>query len=347
MLSVKTGSFRILKNNSALPMSVMAAIQSVRVEQEINVPTMFSFTLNSVASGGGWQDINLDLFKPGDQITVFLGLDMTQQMVNGEITAIEPHFGEYSSVTIHGFDRLYRLQFGTRSRTYRDMNDSEIVAQLARSAGLTVRPEGNPGLRVGYVLQNNLSDYDFLLGRCEQLNYELQMDDTTLVFRPSAAGASATKSLNYPDDAGEISLILRLPTMGQEVSVKGYDVTSNRVLTATVSSGTAQGKMGGKQSGYQLAQDFPTSAMQLERPNIDTPEALQQVAAAQYQRHLNQFIEGRTSVLGDPGLVAGVNVKLSGLSPRFNGIYYITASVHRYDVNDGYRTDLKLRRSGI
>ncbi|AMO95179.1 phage late control gene D family protein [Collimonas fungivorans] len=347
MPSVQTGGFRILKNRSALPTSVIAAIQSVRVEDEINIPTMFSFTLNIVSSGGAWQDVNLDIFKPGDEITVFLGLDSLQQMVSAEITAIEPHFSDYSTATIRGFDRMYWLKFGTRTRTYLNLDDNEIVSQVARAAGLTVKLPGSPAMVNDYVLQNNSSDYDFLMRRCAQLNYELLMDDTTLVFRPSAEGESPVKTMNYPTDISDLKLSLKLPTMGKQVTVKGYDITSNKVLTAVASSGSSQDKMGGKESGYQLAQAFPDSDIQLERPDLSTPEALQAIANAQYKRNLNQFIEGSTSVLGDPDMVAGVNVKLSGLSQRFNGIYYITSSVHSYDVNEGYQTEFKLRRTGV
>lgn len=336
-----------MKNRSALPSEVIAAIQNVRVEDEINMPAMFSFTLSSVSSGGAWQDINLEMFAPGDQITVFLGLDSLQQMISAQITAIEPYFGEYSTVTIRGFDRMYWLKFGTNTRTYLNLSDNDIVAQIAGAAGMTVKTEGNTGVINNYVLQNNLSDYDFLRIRCEQLNYELLMDDTTLVFRPSGEGGSPVKTLNYPSDMSELTLNLRVPTMGKQVTVTGYDVESNQVLSAVNASGTAQDKMGGTETGYQVAKNFPDSSIQLERPNISTPEALQKVAGAQYRLNLDNFIEGSTSVLGDPEMVAGVNVKLSGLSKRFNGIYYISSSVHSFDIHTGYQTDFKLRRTGI
>ncbi|KVH81821.1 hypothetical protein WL05_29035 [Burkholderia ubonensis] len=347
MPDVQTGGMRILKNRQALPTAVIAAIQSVRVDNEINVPTMFSFTLNIVSAAGGWQDVNLDFFKPGDEIAVFLGIDNLVQLVNGEITAIEPHFSSYSTATIRGFDRMYWLKFGTRTRTYLKLTEPEIAAEVARNAGLMARPSGQTGIIDDYVLQNNLSDYDFLLMRAAQINYELLMDDTTLVYRPSAEGASPVRTINYPLDATDLRLALRVPTLGKTVSVTGYDVTSNKALTAVTSSGGARERMGGKETGYQLADDFPDSPVRYERPNISTPEALQKVAAAQYQRNLGQFIEGSASVLGDPDLVAGVNVRLSGLSQRFNGIYYLTSSMHSFDLDDGYRTEFQLRRTGI
>jgi len=347
MSDVLTGGFRIMKNRSALPGRVIAAIQSVRIENEVNVPTMFSFTLNIVSAAGGWQDIDLDMFQPGDAITVFLGIDTLKQLVDGQITAIEPHFNTYSTATIRGFDHLYWLKFGTRTRTFQKLSDNDIVAQVADSTGLPVKPGGNTGVVNNYVLQNNQTNYDFLMQRCAQLNHELLMDGTTLVFRPSAEGQSPVRAMNYPIDVNDLRLSLRVPTLGQKVTVTGYDVATNKVLTATTSSGTSRDKMGGRQTGYQVADDFPGSPVSYETPNITTQQALEKVSAAQYQRNLGGFIEGSATVLGNPDLVAGVNVKLTGLPERFNGIYYVTSSVHTYDADEGYQTEFKLRRTGV
>lgn len=48
----------------------------------------------------------------------------------------------------------------------------------------------------------------------------------------------------------------------------------------------------------------------------------------------------------DPDLNAGVNVRLTGLSCRFDGIYYVRSSRHYDDDATGYRTALQLRRTG-
>lgn len=348
MLSVQTGAFKILKNRTELSASMVAAIQNVCVQDEINMPAMFSFTLSIMSSSGAWQDVDLDAFKPGDDITIFLGLDShMQQLISGNITAIEPHFSQYSTATIRGFDRMYRLKFGTRTKTYSNLNDNDLVTQVAQSCGLTVKLGGNPPEINTYVLQNNLSNYDFLRQRCEQIDYELLMSGTTLLFRPSAEGGNPKRTLNYPKDLSDVSLNLRIPTMGDEVKVTGYDIESNQAITATASSGTASDSMGGQETGYQAASDFPDSSILLEQPNISNAEALQAVANAQYQRNLCSFIEGNASIVGDPVLVAGVNIKLTGLSTNFDGIYYITSSTHRFDNDNGYTTDIKLRRSGI
>jgi|GEM_PF-521374 len=349
-LRVQTGAFNIIKNRSKLPMSILAAIHNVQITDELNVPTMFSFTLNMVSQtgSGGFQEVDLDVFKPGDQITIFLGLDSLDQLVSGDITAIEPSYStQSSSATIRGFDRMYRLKFGKQTRTYTALSDNDIVAEVAQSAGLVVKLNGSPGVINDYVLQNNISNYQFLLERCRQLNYEMMMDDTTLVFRPSAEGNSPVKNLNYPRDLSDVNLNLKLPTQGDQVTAVGYDIATNTVLKAVASSATPQDKMGGTETGYQAADDFPGSGITIPCPAISNPQALQAVADAQYQRNLKNFIDGDASLKGDSALVAGVNVKITGLSTRFDGIYYVYSSSHSYDDSSGYKTSIKIRRTGV
>lgn len=344
--SVQTGVFRILRERAALPMALVAAIRDVQVVDEINLPSMFSFTLSARSERGSWQAVDLDVFSPGDEITIFLGLDSAQEMITGNVTAVEPSFAEYSSVTIRGFDRMVRLRFGTHTRTFVGLGENEMVEQVARSAGLTAQLDGSPGTVNDYVLQNNQTNYDFLLQRCELLDYELLMNGTALVFRPSAEGTGPTRTLGYPRDLARIALNLKVPTQGDTVKVTGYDIETNQYISVESGAGGPAASMGGSRNGYQEAADFPDSAIAIERPDIRTPEALQEVADARYQRGLNSFIEGTASLKGDASLTAGVNLKLTGMSDRFNGTYYVTRSTHAFDDDTGYRTELDLRRTG-
>ena len=346
VLRVQTGVFKILHKRAALPIPVLAAIHDVQVVNQLNVPSMFSFTLSAQSDSGAWQGVDLDAFKPGDEISIFLGLDTAQELITGNVTAVEPSFAEYSTVTIRGFDRMFRLRFGTHIRTFNNLPENEIVSQIARTAGLAVELAGNPGTLNDYVMQNNQTNYAFLLQRCDLLNYELLMKGTTLVFRPAAEGESPVRTLSYPKDLVRLTLNLKVPTQGEQVTVTGYDIDSNQYISVD-STGSNEDLMGRTQTGYQEAADFPDSGIAIQRSDLSTAEALQEVADAQYQRNLSGFIEGTASVQGDPELVAGINIKLSGVSDRFNGLYYITETTHSYDDDSGYKTDIKLRRSGV
>ena len=346
MLSVRTGAFSILRQGQTLPVSVIAAIGTVSVTDEINVPAMFDFTISLNGPRAAPAAV-LDTFSPGDQVTIKMGLDSLTSVIVGEITAIEPRFGAYATATIRGFDRMYRLKFGNDTRVFENLSDNDIVNQVARGAGLAVRTEGIRTTINTYVQQRRQTNYDFLIRRAAAIDHELLMDGTTLLFRPCAEGKAPVRKLAYPRDVAQLNVNLRIPTKGSKVTVRSFDPATNKAIDATSRGATRQDTMGGTRNGYEVAAGFPDSAITLEEPSITSVAALQAVADAQFQANLNRFIEGGASLEGDARLKAGTNVSFSGLSKRFDGIYYVTSSTHSYDDAKGYTTDIKVRRTGL
>ena len=347
MLKVNTGSVKIIKNNAEVSVNVLAAVHNVQVQHEISTPGMFSFSFNSMSPTGQWQGVDLDSFKPGDDIEIYMGLNQLDKLITGKITAVEPSFKALASATIRGFDYMYQLKFGTRTESFELQGYSALMEKVATSAKLTAQIEGEPGELNDSLLQNGISNFDFLSQRIEEINYEMLMQQTTLLIRPCAAGLSPVQTLEFPKNISEVELNLKVPTMGDKVTVTGWNLEANEVISAVVSSATLQQKMGGQESGQQVSNSFPESAIALERPDISSPEALEVIAKAEYQRNLNRFLQGSGSLVGNARIIAGVNIKLEGLSDRFDGIYYVTSSTHSYDVITGYKTDIQIRRTGI
>jgi phage protein D len=344
--TLHTGAFDVLHNSAALAPRVIGCIRNLRVEQEINLPATFSLNLTLSGITEGPQGGLLDLFAPGDDLTIMMGRDRLSRMIVGQITAIEPRFGEVSSATIRGFDRMYRLRFGEKTRVFEDRTFAGIVEEVARSAQIVARVEGNAGVINQYVKQDRQSDYDFLLSRAEAINYELLVDGTTVVFRPSGEAAAPVKSLEFPKDLARVDLDLRVPLAGGQVLVYGFNPETNEVIRAESRGPNRADLMGGDQVGYEVG-NFPSTAITVARPDVTSVEALQALADARYEADLDGFIKGSATLAGDTVLVAGVNIKLSGLSDRFDGIYYIAGAVHSYDDDTGYQTDLTLRRTGV
>src|SRR5690606_13540917 len=92
----------------------------------------------------------------------------------GEIVALEPHFNSQGthSLTIRAYDRSHRLHFGTRSRTFLKMTDSAIVSKIAKECGLTVNASAT-SITYEYVVQNNITDMEFLAARAQRIGYHL------------------------------------------------------------------------------------------------------------------------------------------------------------------------------
>lgn len=76
-------NYKIKLNGTDISADLMSAVEGVTVEDEINLPTMFSIKLNMVDSKNGkWRGIDLKTFKPGDKIALSMGLDKVEPMLN-------------------------------------------------------------------------------------------------------------------------------------------------------------------------------------------------------------------------------------------------------------------------
>lgn len=334
-----TGGFSVLRNQTALPPRIIGSIRNLTVQQEINVPATFSFTLTLV---GGETGGMLDTFAPGDEITILMGRDRLQRLIIGQITAIEPQFGQFSTATIRGFDRMYRLYFGEQNAFYDVPTYGDVAAQVGSSVDLRVRVMGEAPDLPEPLTQKQQSNYNFLLELAAEIDYELVMDGVALVFRPPGQNAAPVRTLLFPRDLSSVDLNLRVPIAGAKVVVYGIDSATNEKLRVESEGSSVLAPM----SNNKAVDSFPSSAISEDHMDVGDVEALLVIANARRKTALKGLITGQATLTGDPTLVAGVTVKISGLSSIFDGPYYITNAVHTYDDDTGYQTTLTLERDG-
>lgn len=342
------GKFTISLNGSDLPDELFQAIEKVVVEDEINLPTMFTlrFNIESYAEGD-FKGIDLETFKIGDEVKILMGMDTTEEMMTGEITALEPTFGEQSFMEIRGFDRLHRLRFGTHRRSFLEMKDSDIASDIASEAGLTPQVE-DTGTTHKYLFQNNQSNFGFLSMRAARLNYEIMANNKNFIFRVSQEDKEPEISMEYGIDLERFTATLRAITEGSEVEVRGWDVQKKEEITYTIASGSETTKMGGDESGFEISEALSASSIAIvDNTVVDTQDA-ENLGKAKYNAMIKQFISGEGRVVaGNPLVRAGKTVEILGVGERFSGIYYVNSTVHIVGVDDAYQTIFKVRRTGI
>lgn len=336
--------YAIKVDGKDLTPAYMSSLLSLSVTDELNLPAMFEMKFSSISIGDeDYQGLSLDFFKPGGEVKISMGIDQPTALMVGEIAGIDPTFGDCSAVTIRGYDRLYKLGFGSKWKVFTQKSDSQIAAEMAGKYSLSTSTD-DTGIKLAYLLQNNLSDLKFLTKRVQQLQFEMWVEDRKFFFKQSREGAAAVATLNYPGDIEELDLNLKVLDEGSRVTVVGWDVKTKKMFQGSDSDDQ---KMGGQESGYKASQKFPDSAITLTDLTVDSAGSAKKLAKAESSSHLSRFIEGEGKCPGDPRLKAGKNINIEQLGKRFSGLYYITASTHTFDQDQGYRTSFKLRRTGV
>ncbi|NLW46373.1 MAG: phage late control D family protein [Firmicutes bacterium] len=339
--------YRLFLNGSEFNSDLISGVEEVTVEDEINLPTMFTVKFNIFDfEKGSWRGIDLDLFKPGDEIKVMMGIDDPVEMMVGEIASLDLTFDQYSAMEIRGYDRLYRLRFGPRVRSFKDMKDSEIAESIASEAGLTPQVDDTGTIQT-YLFQNNQNGYEFLRERANRLGYEMFVNNKNFIFRKSEEGRSQVTTLKFGVNLDSFNVELRTLHEGNKVEVRGWDVKNKQEITGMAAQGDENSLMGSKLSGSALSQNAFSEAPIIitEESNIDENEA-QNIAKARYNRLLREFVTAEGKTGGNPVIRAGKNIRIDGIGERFSGIYYIVSSIHMIG-SEGYITKFKVKRTGI
>ncbi|MDP4181344.1 MAG: contractile injection system protein, VgrG/Pvc8 family [Bacillota bacterium] len=347
-MSTGVANYKIKLNGSPLSKEFIDAVEEVAVEDEINLPTMFSIKLNLVDySSGNIHGIDLKTFKPGDKISISIGLDDVDPMVSGEITSIEVILGEHSLVELRGYDLLHKLRMGTRSKAFTKKKDSEIASEIAKEHGLTIEADETKTV-YPFIFQNNQSNYEFLLERATNLDYEIYVEDKKLYFVKSRSQKDPKLAdMAYRKDFDSLTLELRTLTRGSKIEVRGWDVKDKKGITGEAKKGAETSKMGGKESGFEFSVNaLGESPIAIPAEYLVDLNEAKNIAAAAYNSLIKEFITGEGKCWGNQALRAGQTVKLLGIDDRFNGTYYIVSTVHAIDSN-GYTTTFKVKRTGI
>ena len=342
--SIETPVYDISVNRENLSRRWLGALLSLKVNHELNVPGMFEMKFSSInMESDTYEGLDLDFFEPGAAVKISMGLNQPSEVISGEITGIDPGFGDCSEVTVRGYDKLYRMSFGSKWKVFTKMSDSQIASDLARKLGLSTSTD-ETGIKLNYMLQNNISDLEFISKRAKQLQYEIWVEGDKFFFKKTREGQGSVATLNYPNDLDQLDLNLKTLEEGSKVTVVGWDVKSKKVFSG---SGGDKDSMGAKQNGYQVSSKFPDSAITITDLTVANASAAKKLALAESATQLSSFIEGEGSGPGNPKLNAGKNIKIEGLSKRFSGLYYITSSTHNYSPDEGYQTTIKVRRTGV
>ncbi|HUL12168.1 MAG TPA: hypothetical protein VLU73_08380 [Methylococcaceae bacterium] len=336
-------------NGADLPGSAQNDLHSVIVQEDLDAPSMFSFSLYN------WDPITLQmtwsddkLFSPGNEVEIWLGyVDDLRKVMLAEITSLEPSFqaDETPTLTVRGYDHRHRLLRGTKTRSFTKMKDSAIASQIASGAGLRAQVVDSK-VTQDYVLQNNQTDLEFLQDRATRIGYEVFVQEKALFFRPYKNDAQPQNTLTLGDDIIEFQP--RMTTVPQVVEfvVRGWDLKQKQAIVGKASPGQVNSLMDGRKSGPGLANiAFGKSSQTNVDQGPSTKADADQMAVGQFNEMALTHISGEVTCYGNAALRVGMVVKIEGAGNTFSGRYYVSTVTHSVSPDAGYRTSFSVRRN--
>jgi len=315
------------------PPEIIDSIVSVEVDDSLILPDMFAIHLQDTERR--W--IDDDMFSVGKSVVISTGTGSKKvKIVSGEITGIEPRIlpDIGVSLVIRGYDMSHRLNRGKKTTTFIQMTNSDIAKKIAQNAGL--KSKIDPTRQVyEYVIQDNKTDWEFLISRAQRIGYRVLVKEGTLHFVELPEAGDETPTLKWGENLVEFNARLTTARQVSEVIVQGWDYNRQRQIVGQATQPHDTPDIGESQHGGQVAQSaFGGSAKKIvvNRP-VATQEEADTLAQAICDEIGQGFIEAECLSFGNPAIQAGVMVNLEGLGRRFSGTYRVTHALHRYDAS--------------
>ena len=323
--------FAIQSEGDWIPDIMAESVIAITIESSVHQPDMAVISL--VNDQFRWSDA--DELAPGRKLRIQLGYehDLTDVFV-GEITAVEisvePRGGK--RLVVRGYDRAHRMHRGRHTETFLQMSDSDIASQVARSSGLEANVSATAVVHP-YVIQDNLTDWEFLSARARLNGFELQVQGEQLVFKKPPSTPAADVELTWGQNLLSFSAEMSAAEQVGEVEVRGWDPLAKQEILGTAKRAETTTLTEQRTTGGEVAKSaFKDLARAVV---VGEPVGSGSHAAAVAQAVLNEleqsFVSARGTTVGDTALRLGSKISVAGVGDRFNGSYFVSEVTHSYE----------------
>jgi phage protein D len=266
--------------------------------------------------------INGEDFAAGTPVKVELGFGAQKGKVfEGEVVALEPLFRRDLSPSLRVVcqESLHRLALASMTRSFQDVDDKQIVSQIAQEHGLS---GDAPAGTATHVLQSNLSDAAFLRRIAQKHGNHLRISGKQLIIGPPPRGGQ----ISVGPDSGVSRMKVRIKSSSQvsEISVHGWDPLQKREI---VGKARAQGETGEGSRSHGGGAVLSFAGHEHAPVDAVTAEAM---AKGRMRKIAEGFVTAQVEMLGHPQVAPGAELKFEKLGPPADGTWRVEQAEHSF-----------------
>jgi uncharacterized protein len=311
-------------------------------------------------------------FEPGMTAELQLGYHGPEEPVTklvGTIVSIAPSFPDSGipQMKVRVLSKLFEFETAQVTRAFTGETDTAIAQALA--GDLEIGVATTPGQAAGetpneFVMLDNEYPVDFLMRRARRLGYDLQVlpsvdpalgltvtgggaGEPALFFGPSGTEA-ATYALGWGRTLTRFDIAVRIREQVGEVTVRSTNPAAagaQRDIEAVATLDDLDLDL----PDPKLLKTLTGALAKSLKVVVDQPVQNQAEADARalglLRDKVKDMVTAEGGTIGFPHLRAGNPVEITGIGPRWSGLWVLTRTTHKIDVT-GYRTTFSARLEG-
>jgi len=263
-------------------------------------------------------------------------------LFKGPIVAVDVEFLPTANarLILRAYDKSFGLHMGTKYRSFVNQKDSDMVSKIAAESGVSVTTDATTEVHK-HVLQANVSNWDFILERARLNGYVAVGRAGKLQFVKPETLADTAINLDYGSTLQDLTITQTMVGQVNEVAATGWDQSKKQVITGkstapewstTSATITAPSAFLGK-VGWQ------NTAAKVTVPALPSSAAATTAAKAARDVGSSQQFHAYGRAYGNPAIVAGGRITLTGIGTRFSGEYTVTRVRHVLSMKEPYLTE--------
>jgi phage baseplate assembly protein gpV len=306
----------------------LSALGEVRIEHRLSLPSQCE--LSFFDPHPAWVESALAWHGRTLQIAVS---PFATSLFKGEITAVEHSYASShgSILRLRGYDVLHRLRKRQPVRVHIQTTVAELAVELTKDLGLVVKSE-SAGPLLKRSLQHRHSDLEVLRVALEEcgLYTTLRGDVLHIV---SLTGMGVPEELTLGKDLFEAHFSVNGDSACRSVAVAAWD--PSRVESRT---GHAVSPRSGRTASARVSPELfnVSGEQQLTGEFFDDDRLAEALAQAELDRRVAREVTVRGTAEGNPKLLPGALIAISGVAPSLAGNYVLAAVTHRIERQTGF-----------
>lgn len=315
-------------SNPDQEVSGQVQVLEIVVYQELNkIPYATIKLADGSAADSDFEIGNSGEFALGKSIDIQIGYNADDTSVFKGIIVANSHsvYANKSTLMLTCKHESVKMTVSPKSRHFNDLADNDVVEQLLSENGLTDMDIPSFGTTQEQLLQANVTDWDFALGRIDSNGMACLIDGPQFkVFKPDPS-LDPVETLTYGSNILAFKSESDIRSQATAVKAFSWDFANQSVLETegTDLSSASPGNITDSNIAEINGQEF-----EIRTSGKFSNEALQGLADSKRHKQSLSKIKGKVSFPGSSGVKPGDWIMLEGLGDQFNGKAFVSAVQH-------------------